>query len=58
MDERPHFIDQQPLPHRQAIYALAINTMKNTAPPRAFRGQGYTGAEPPNVHGQPTIIYS
>lgn len=24
-----------------------FHTMKNTAPPRALRGQGLTGAEPP-----------
>lgn len=28
-------------------HAPAFNTMKNTAPPRALRGQGLTGAAPP-----------
>ena len=27
----------------------ASNTMKNTAPPRALRGQGFTGAAPPTA---------
>lgn len=27
-----------------------VFTMKNTAPPRALRGQGFTGAAPPMPH--------
>ena len=33
----------------RAFLAQANNTMKNTAPPRALRGRGYTGAEPPTT---------
>ena len=32
------------------IGASLSDTMKNTAPPRALRGQGFTGAAPPMPH--------